>query len=280
MPTANTIIIDRADRFGLSQLHQLRGRVGRSHHQAYAYLFTPHHSALSADSKKRLDAIASLEELGSGFMLATHDMEIRGTGEILGEKQSGSIDTIGFTLFMDMLDRSIRSLKRGHEPKLDFHESDEIKIDLGASSLFPADYIPDVNIRLNLYKRLADLTTQPQLKDFSAELIDRFGALPIEATNLIKNNELKLKAKALKIHKINFNPVFIQIDFSDQPKIDSGKLIRLIQNQPHKYQLTSNNTLRIRSEGDNINDRINEFDQAIDKIRCNSDEQQSDSVAH
>jgi transcription-repair coupling factor (superfamily II helicase) len=267
IPTANTIIINRADRFGLSQLHQLRGRVGRSHHQAYAYLFTPHKSAVSTDAKKRLEAIETLEELGSGFMLATHDMEIRGVGEILGEKQSGSIDTVGFSLFMDMLDESIKSLNNGSEPNFDLASKNTIKIDLGESTLLPSEYIGDVNIRLNLYKRLSDINETEDLKEFKVELIDRFGQLPQPAENLLLSAELTIFSRKLGISIINFNKVYIHIEFNQEPNIQPSKLIQLIQSKPQQYQLLNNNTIRLRCDNPNIKERVNIALELLYKIK-------------
>ena len=177
IPSANTIIMDRADHLGLAQMHQLRGRVGRSHHQAYAYLLTPHPKRMTKDAAKRLEAISQLEDLGAGFMLATHDLEIRGAGELVGDDQSGQIESIGFTLYMDMLEQAVDALKAGKEPSLSqlLHERSEI--DLKLPALLPDDYIPDINNRLSLYKRIANCETNKEIDDIQVELIDRFGLL-------------------------------------------------------------------------------------------------------
>ncbi len=175
IPTANTIIIERADHFGLAQLHQLRGRVGRSHHQAYAWLLTPHPKAMTTDAQKRLEAIASLEDLGAGFALATHDLEIRGAGELLGEEQSGSMETIGFSLYMELLENAVDALKAGREPSLEDLTSQQTEVDLRMPSLLPDDFIPDVNTRLSFYKRIASAKTENELEEIKVELIDRFG---------------------------------------------------------------------------------------------------------
>lgn len=179
IPTANTIIIERADHFGLAQLHQLRGRVGRSHHQAYAWLLTPHPKAMTTDAQKRLEAIASLEDLGAGFALATHDLEIRGAGELLGEEQSGSMETIGFSLYMELLENAVDALKAGREPSLEDLTSQQTEVELRMPSLLPDDFIPDVNTRLSFYKRIASAKTENELEEIKVELIDRFGLLRI-----------------------------------------------------------------------------------------------------
>ena len=191
VPSANTIIIDRADKLGLAQLHQLRGRVGRSHHQAYAYLLTPPRNAMTADAAKRLEAIESLEDLGAGFTLATHDLEIRGAGELLGEEQSGQIQEIGFALYMEMLERAVNALKSGKIPQLDqpMHQGPEV--DLHVASLLPDNYLPDVHLRLVLYKRIAAAANADELRELQVEMIDRFGLLPEPAKNLFRIAELQ-----------------------------------------------------------------------------------------
>ncbi|MDF5638029.1 transcription-repair coupling factor, partial [Vibrio parahaemolyticus] len=170
--------MDRADNLGLAQLHQLRGRVGRSHHQAYAYLLTPHPKAMTKDAIKRLDAIASLEDLGAGFTLATHDLEIRGAGELLGAEQSGQIQSVGFTLYMEMLEQAVQALKEGKEPSLDELLREQTEVEMRIPALLPDDYIPDVNTRLSMYKRIASVTSSDELSELKVELIDRFGLLP------------------------------------------------------------------------------------------------------
>ncbi|MDP5205993.1 transcription-repair coupling factor, partial [Alishewanella sp. SMS9] len=199
VPTANTIIINRADNFGLAQLHQLRGRVGRSHHQAYAYLMTPPPKRLSKDAEKRLEAIASLEDLGAGFALATHDLEIRGAGELLGDEQSGQIESVGFSLYMEMLEEAVQALKAGRVPSLEAMLSQQTEMDLKLPALFPESYIPDVNLRLSFYKKLASAKNPEEIDEVQVELIDRFGLLPDAAKNLVAVAELKLQAQALGI---------------------------------------------------------------------------------
>lgn len=239
IPTANTIIIDRADRFGLAQLHQLRGRVGRSHHQAYAYLLIPSRKLITADANKRLDAIASLEDLGAGFVLASHDLEIRGAGEFLGEEQSGHIQAIGFSLYMELLEETVKALKSGKQ--IDFEKSlhHGVEIDLRLPALIPETFVPDVHVRLTLYKRIANAKNDDQLKDLQIEMIDRFGLLPDAAKNLFQITELKLKANELGIKKIDVGPRSGKIEFGSEPNIDLKKLLQLIQTQPKIYKLDS-----------------------------------------
>lgn len=197
IPTANTIIIERADHFGLAQLHQLRGRVGRSHHQAYARLLTPHPKAMTTDAQKRLEAIASLEDLGAGFALATHDLEIRGAGELLGEDQSGQMETIGFSLYMELLENAVDALKAGREPSLEDLTSQQTEVELRMPSLLPDDFIPDVNTRLSFYKRIASAKNEQDLEEIKVELIDRFGRLPDAARNLLDIARLRQQAQKL-----------------------------------------------------------------------------------
>lgn len=237
IPTANTIIIERADRFGLAQLHQLRGRVGRSHHQAYAYCFTPPPNQLSADAVKRLDALVSSEELGSGFTLATHDLEIRGAGELLGEGQSGNIEAIGFSLYMELLERAVRTLRSGQKLALSDAWRHGTEINLQVSALIPEDYLPDVHTRLVLYKRMANTTSLDALTALQVEMIDRFGALPLATKHLFKVTEIKLKSQPLGIKKIEAGLAGGKIEFEDKPNINPDKVIQLIRLQPKHYKL-------------------------------------------
>ncbi|MGB3726722.1 MAG: transcription-repair coupling factor [Glaciecola sp.] len=233
--TANTIIIDRADHLGLAQLHQLRGRVGRSHHQAYAYLLTPHPRRMTKDATKRLEAIASLEQLGAGFALATHDLEIRGAGELLGDGQSGQINAVGFTLYMEMLEAAVKALKEGKEPSLHDTLGKQTEIELRVPALLPEDYIGDVNMRLAMYKKLANCSTDEEVDDFQIELIDRFGLLPQSAKNLVHVATVKLQAASIGINKIEANELGGTIEFNQDATIDPGFLIGLIQKQPKKF---------------------------------------------
>ncbi len=203
IPNANTIIINRADRFGLAQLHQLRGRVGRSHHRAYAYLVVPDRRSMTADAEKRLEAIASMDELGAGFTLATHDLEIRGAGELLGEDQSGQMAEVGFSLYTELLERAVRSIKQGKLPDLDAGQEERgAEVDLHIPTLIPEDYLPDVHTRLTLYKRISTARDSNALRELNVEMIDRFGVLPETAKHLFAIAELKLQATALGISKL------------------------------------------------------------------------------
>ncbi len=244
VPSANTIIMDRADRLGLAQLHQLRGRVGRSHHQAYAYLLTPHEKRMTKDAKKRLDAIASLEDLGAGFTLATHDLEIRGAGELLGEEQSGSMSQIGFSLYMEMLDDAVAALKEGKELSLDQVMRNQTEIELRVPALLPDDYIFDVSLRLSLYKRIASCRDKQALDDIQVELIDRFGLLPQPAKNLVHIAKLRLKAQKIGISRIDASANGASIEFSDDTKVDPMLIIKLIQQKNTKYKMEGANKLK------------------------------------
>ncbi|MGH8126645.1 MAG: TRCF domain-containing protein, partial [Rhodanobacteraceae bacterium] len=248
VPTANTIVIDRADRFGLAQLHQLRGRVGRSHHRAYAYLIVPDKKAMTADAAKRLAALESLEELGAGFTLATHDMEIRGAGELLGEAQSGQIEAIGFALYNELLGRAVHALRSGKVPDFDLGGDGGSEIELHLAALIPDDYLPDVHARLTLYKRIASADSDEALRDLQVEMVDRFGLLPQAAKNLFAIAELKLRASALGIAKFDLGAAGGRITFREKPDVDPATVIRLIQQQPRKYQLDGQDKLRIKLE--------------------------------
>ncbi|HHG3529008.1 TPA: transcription-repair coupling factor [Vibrio parahaemolyticus] len=237
VPTANTIIMDRADNLGLAQLHQLRGRVGRSHHQAYAYLLTPHPKAMTKDAIKRLDAIASLEDLGAGFTLATHDLEIRGAGELLGDEQSGQIQSVGFTLYMEMLEQAVEALKEGKEPSLDDLLREQTEVELRIPALLPDDYIPDVNTRLSMYKRIASVSDSDELSELKVELIDRFGLLPDAAKNLLAVSELKFAAGSIKAKKIEAHDKGGFIEFYPDADINPAYLVKLLQSQPQKFAM-------------------------------------------
>ncbi|MBB5216720.1 transcription-repair coupling factor (superfamily II helicase) [Parapusillimonas granuli] len=229
VPTANTIVIHRADKLGLAQLHQLRGRVGRSHHQAYAYLLTPGEDAMTANAKKRLEAIQAMEELGAGFFLAMHDLEIRGTGEVLGESQSGNIQEIGFSMYSDMLNAAVRALKSGEEPDLDSPFSSLCEVNLHASALLPPDYCPDVHARLGLYKKLAHARHEDDMIAIQEELIDRYGKLPEAAQTLLATHRLRLSAEPLGVVKIDASESQAVLHFSAKPSVDPLRIIELVQ---------------------------------------------------
>ena len=254
IPNANTIIINRADKFGLAQLHQLRGRVGRSHHQAYAYLLTPEY--ITKDAEKRLDAIAAADELGAGFTLAMQDLEIRGAGEILGEGQSGEMMQVGFTLYTEMLKQAVRDLKKGRQPDLDAPLGITTEIKLHSPALLPEDYCPDIHERLVLYKRLAVCETVQQINAIHEELVDRFGLPEQPVKTLIESHHLRLAAKELGIDAIDATSEAVTITFGKHHQIDPTEIILLIQTDK-KYRLAGADKLRFTAEMENIEVRIN-----------------------
>ncbi|AND67585.1 transcription-repair coupling factor [Dyella thiooxydans] len=256
IPTANTIIINRADRFGLAQLHQLRGRVGRSHHRAYAYLVVPDRKSMTPDAEKRLEALASLEELGAGFTLATHDLEIRGAGELLGDEQSGQIQEIGFGLYTELLDRAVRALKSGKVPDFDLSSEHETEVELHLPALIPDDYLPDVHARLTLYKRIASARSDEHLRDLQVEMIDRFGLLPEPTKNLFALATLKLMATPLGIRKLDFGPTGGRILFREKPEVDPLLIIKLIQSLPRVYKLEGQDKLKVTLDLPGATERI------------------------
>jgi transcription-repair coupling factor (superfamily II helicase) len=258
IPTANTIIINRADRFGLAQLHQLRGRVGRSHHQAYAYLLLPDEGNITPNAKKRLEAIQAMEELGSGFYLAMHDLEIRGAGEVLGENQSGEMHEIGFNLYCAMLDSAVKSLKAGKEPDLNAPLGVTTEINLHTPALLPNDYCHDVHERLVLYKRMANCDNEDQLLLMQEELIDRFGPLPDATRALIDSHRLRLLGKPLGIAKIDASENAIQLQFVPNPPIEPIKIIKLIQSKKN-YKLAGQDRLRIELKTPDLKTRVAEI---------------------
>lgn len=254
IPTVNTIIMNRADRFGLAQLHQLRGRVGRSHHQAYAYLLVET-EALTAQAKKRLEAIQAMEQLGSGFYLAMHDLEIRGAGEVLGESQSGEMQEIGFSLYTDMLNAAVASLRQGREPDMAHPLGITTEINLHTPALLPSDYCGDIHQRLMLYKRLANCATAEELEEMHQELIDRFGLLPEPAQTLLDSHRLRILAKPLGISKVDASGEAIQIQFVANPPIDPLRVLHLIQTKRH-YKLSGQDKLRIELKFGDVTQRV------------------------
>jgi len=245
VPSANTIIIDRADRFGLAQLHQMRGRVGRSHHRAYAYLLVPSRKTLTGDALKRLEALESLEELGAGFVLATHDLEIRGAGELLGEQQSGEMAEVGLTMYLDMLDRAVKALRAGRRVDLDAPLASQSEVELRVPSLLPEDYVGDVQVRLALYKRIAAAPDEDALDGMLVELTDRFGELPTAARNLLRTARLRLVARRLGLRRVDFGTHGGQLQFEAQNSIDPKKVISLLQSNPREYRLEGPLKLRV-----------------------------------
>lgn len=256
IPSANTIIIDRADKFGLAQLHQLRGRVGRSHHQAYAYLMTPDRKSITADAVKRLEAIERADDLGMGFTLATHDMEIRGAGELLGDEQSGQIQTVGFTLYMEMLERAVDDIRHGRIPNPEKPLSTHTDINLRLPALIPDDYIPDAHTRLVLYKRIASAANDTALRELQVEMIDRFGLLPVPVKYLFRVTELKLLAQKLGINRIDTGEKTGTIDFSATPAVDPMKLVRMVQHEPQRYRLQGATTLKYTAAMETVEQRL------------------------
>lgn len=266
VPTANTIIINRADRFGLAQLYQLRGRVGRSHHRAYAYLIVPHVKSMTADAVKRLEAIESLQELGVGFTLATHDLEIRGAGEILGDDQSGHVQEIGFGLYSELLTRAVEALKSGKEPSLDRPLTEAGEVDLNVPALFPDDYLPDVRNRLILYKRVAGARDLEELAGLKEEVIDRFGDLPTPASNLFRLAQLKLRVLPLGISKIDLGRGGGRITFSEDVAIDPGRLITYVQRRDPEYRFDGPEKIRVRKALPEPQMRFDEVEQFIEAV--------------
>ena len=267
IPSANTIIMNRADRFGLAQLYQLRGRVGRSHHRAYAYLIIPPRKTITADARKRLEAIESIETLGTGFTLASHDMEIRGAGELLGDEQSGQMIEIGFSLYSELLERAVKALKEGKEPELDkplFHGAE---IDLHTPALIPEDYLPDIHERLIMYKRIANAADKDALRELQVEMIDRFGLLPEAVKTLFSVTELKLRATRCGIKKIDLGDSGGRILFVEQPDIDPMTIIKLIQGQPDRYKLDGSDKLRIIRELPDADARLNAANHLLERLQ-------------
>jgi len=246
IPSANTIIINNAQNFGLAQLHQLRGRVGRSHHKAYAYLVIKSHQSITENAKKRLDAIASLEELGAGFMLANHDLEIRGAGDLLGENQSGKISEIGFNLYHDLLKRTIHAIKNNKQLDIKEALTEEVEINPGIACIIPDTYLPDVHERLILYKRIASANNEEELKDLKIEMIDRFGLLPDPTNNLFESSSLKNFSQNIGILKINIYDDKAEITLNEKNSIDTSKIINLIQTKPQQFQLKNQKTLVVK----------------------------------
>ncbi|WP_242108227.1 transcription-repair coupling factor [Luteimonas aquatica] len=257
IPNANTIIINRADKFGLAQLHQLRGRVGRSHHRAYAYLVTPDQRSITSDARKRLDAISAMDELGAGFTLATHDLEIRGAGELLGEEQSGQMAEVGFSLYTELLERAVRSIRQGKLPDADAPEERGAEVTLNVPALIPDDYLPDVHTRLTLYKRISSARSAEELRELQVEMIDRFGLLPDAAKHLFATAELKLQATGLGIRKLDLGPGGGRVQFVEKPNVDPMAIIRMIQGQPKLYQMDGPDKLRVKLDLPDAASRFN-----------------------
>lgn len=266
VPNANTIIIERADKFGLAQLHQLRGRVGRSHHQAYAYLLAPQEKKVTKDAEKRLDAISNAQDLGAGFMLATHDLEIRGAGELLGEEQSGHIQNVGFSLYMELLDRAVEAIKAGKELSLDSPTENQAEINLRIPALIPEDYLPDVHNRLILYKRIANAKNGEELKDLQVEMIDRFGLLPQQVKYLFQVTELKFKLATLGIVKLDAGESQGRMEFGSQTSIDPYTMVRLVQTKPASYKLDGSNAFKFIFDMPDAQSRFSTINTVLDLL--------------
>ena len=256
IPSANTIVINRADKLGLAQLHQLRGRVGRSHHRAYAYCIVPPKTLMTKDAIKRLEAFETSGELGAGFMLSSHDMEIRGAGELLGDEQSGQIQEIGFTLYTELLERAVKALKSGKQPELDAPLETGPEVDLQVAALIPEDYLPDIHARLVLYKRIASAETEDDLRKLKIEMIDRFGLLPDQVKALFAVTELKQQAAHLGIKKIEAHATGGRIVFTSAPQIDTAELITMIQSQSQVYKFDGADKLRFTNTFKDMEDKV------------------------
>lgn len=256
IPSANTILINRADKLGLAQLHQLRGRVGRSHHRAYAYFIVPPKALMTKDAEKRLEAIEASGDLGAGFMLSSHDLEIRGAGELLGEDQSGQIQEIGFTLYTELLERAVNALKSGKQPELEAPLEVGPEVDLQSPALIPEDYLPDIHARLVLYKRIASAETPEDLSELQVEMIDRFGLLPPQVKTLFSAAELKQKAEPMGIRKIEANAAGGRLVFGKDPRINTEQLIHLIQTQAQTYKFDGADKLRFIRKFETIEQKL------------------------
>ncbi len=267
VPSANTIVIERADKFGLAQLHQLRGRVGRSHHQAYAYLLTPPPRAMTADAQKRLEAIAAAQDLGAGFMLATQDLEIRGAGELLGEEQSGQIETIGFSLYMELLDEAVKAIREGRTPNAELPLQHGTEVNLHIPALIPEDFLPDVHNRLILYKRIAGAKTRENLDDLQVEMIDRFGLLPEPAKNLLRQAELRLRAESMGIFRIEAGSEWIRLEFSAHTQVDPLILVKLVQSEPNRYRLENGNQFRMRLNTGSADAKLAQVSELLERLQ-------------
>ena len=264
VPSANTIIINRADRFGLAQLHQLRGRVGRSHHRAYAYLIIPSRKSLGQDAARRLEALESLEDLGAGFVLATHDLEIRGAGELLGEGQSGEMTEVGLTMYLDMLDRAVKAMKAGRTGVLDAPLAAQSEVEMRVPALLPDDYVGDVHVRLALYKQIASATDDAAIDDLVAELVDRFGELPEPAQNLLRSARLRLVARRLGVRRLDFGAHGGYLLFEPENGIDPKAVIGMIQARHSDYRLEGPLKLRVSTD---LEDEAARFDFVANLLR-------------
>ena len=270
IPSANTIIINRADKFGLAQLHQLRGRVGRSHHQAYAYLLLPNQGRLNRDAQKRIEAIQAATTLGAGFTLASHDLEIRGAGELLGDEQSGHMQKIGFSLYTEMLEEAVEAIKAGRTPNPELDLDKSIDVNLRIPALIPEDYLPDVHTRLIMYKRISSSRNNEELEELQVEMIDRFGLLPKPLKLLFKLTQLKLRGQNFGIKKIDANVSSGRIEFSANTEVDPLSLVKLIQDDPMHFKLSGANQLQFSHQSTDADEKLAFINTLLDKFKTNA----------
>lgn len=266
VPSANTIVIERADKFGLAQLHQLRGRVGRSHHQAYAYLITPGWKSLTKDAQKRLEAIAESQHLGAGFTLATHDLEIRGAGELLGEEQSGHIEGIGFALYLDLLNKAVKALKNGEQISMEDLEQHGPDVNLRIPAIIPDDYIHDINLRLSQYKRISSVKNAEEMRELQVEMVDRFGLLPDAVKNLCQQTLLRIRLEGIGVEKVDMNSRHGTIEFGRQTTVDPVRIVHLVQQQPHRYALAKGTQLKFTTETETADQRFATIEKILNTI--------------
>lgn len=266
VPTANTIIIERADKFGLAQLHQLRGRVGRSHHQAYAYLLAPPPRVMTRDALKRLEAIGQAEDLGAGFTLASHDMEIRGAGELLGDEQSGQMEAIGYSLYMQMLDRAVKAIREGRTPNIEAPLEQSVEVSLNLPALIPDDYLPDVQQRLVMYKRIANTQNDDELNELRVEMIDRFGLLPGPIKTLLRQTRLRHRAERLGVTRLEAGAERGRIIFGRHTAVDPLILVEMIQQDSRTYRLAGADTLHFQASMDLEEARFQALEQLLDSL--------------
>jgi len=267
VPTANTIIVNRADKFGLAQLHQLRGRVGRSHHRAYAYLVIPDERSMTRDARKRLEAIASLEELGAGFTLATHDLEIRGAGELLGDEQSGEIQSVGFSLYSELLARAVAAMRDGKEVDLEGSLQQDTEVEMHISALIPEDWLGDIHTRLTLYKRIASASDEAGLRELQVEMIDRFGLLPQPTKHLFQVAELRQKARVIGVSRIDFGETGGRLEFMEDTRANPAALLEMIQKHPFDYKLQGPHKLSILIDEESADERIRISTEILEKLK-------------
>jgi transcription-repair coupling factor (superfamily II helicase) len=268
IPTANTIIMNRADKFGLAQLHQLRGRVARSHHQAYAYLLIDEERKLTSNAKKRLEAIQLMEDLGAGYHLAMHDLEIRGAGELLGDNQSGQMHEIGFSLYMDMLNHAIKQLKKGEKLDLDLPIASNKEINLHTPTILTQAYCQNTNERLIIYKRLSSCKTRDQLKELKEELVDRFGVMPVQTKNLILFHELRIDLISTDVIKIDSSQTITEITFKNNADIDPIQIIDLLQND-RRFKMNGPDRIKITASINDISDRVAFIIKTLNQLKSN-----------